>query len=76
MGKVCLVGCIDLIIDENAKQAMLGETVIREGDPLCLDGDAGTIYADSPKITSKRPEALIKHLTGLRAVVAARQLDS
>ena len=59
MGKVCLVGCADLVIDEEAKRARLGETVIAEGDPLCLDGDAGTIYADTPKITSERPEALI-----------------
>ena len=58
MGKVCLVGCADLIIDEKSKQAKLGEAVILEGDSLCLDGDAGAIYADSPKITSERPEAL------------------
>ncbi|MGA7948785.1 MAG: PEP-utilizing enzyme, partial [Thiobacillaceae bacterium] len=59
MGKVCLVGCADLVINEEAKRARLGETVIAEGDPLCLDGDAGTIYADTPKIKSERPEALI-----------------
>ncbi len=59
MGKVCLVGCADLRIDESAGQATLGQAVIAEGDPLCLDGDAGTIYADSPRITSERPEALI-----------------
>ena len=76
MGKVCLVGCVDLVIDEKAKQARLGETVILEGDPLCLDGDSGTIYADSPEITSEQPEALIEQLTELRAQVATRELDS
>ena len=70
MGKVCLVGCVDLVIDEKAKQAKLGETVILEGDPLCLDGDAGTVYADTPTITSERPEALIKRVNELRAQVA------
>ncbi|MBD3811992.1 MAG: pyruvate, phosphate dikinase [Betaproteobacteria bacterium] len=59
MGKVCLVGCTDLHIDEHAAQAMLGQNRIFEGDALCLDGDAGTIYADSPKIGTERPEALI-----------------
>jgi pyruvate,orthophosphate dikinase len=57
--RFCLVGCADLLIDEKSRQARLGEAVISEGDLLCLDGDAGTIYADSPKITSERPKALI-----------------
>ncbi len=67
MGKVCLVGCVDLVIDEKARQARLGETRISEGDLLCLDGDAGTIYADTPKITSERPEALIARIKEWRA---------
>jgi pyruvate,orthophosphate dikinase len=59
MGKVCLVGCIDLHVDESAKQATLGQALLSEGEPLCLDGDAGTIYAGSPGIASERPETLI-----------------
>ena len=73
MGKVCLVGCADLRIDENAKKATLGQNHIAEGDPLCLDGDAGTIYADSPKITSERPEALIALVREWRASVLGNQ---
>jgi pyruvate,orthophosphate dikinase len=73
MGKVCLVGCVDLVIDEPAGQARLGETIILEGDPLCLDGDSGAIYADSPEITSERPEALIGRVTEWRAQMATQQ---
>jgi pyruvate,orthophosphate dikinase len=76
MGKVCLVGCGDLVIDEPARQARLGETVIREGDPLCLDGDTGTIHADSPEITIERPESLIKQVTEWRALVMIKQVNS
>ena len=76
MDKVCLVGCVDLVIDEPARQARLGETVIREGDPLCLDGDTGTIHADSPEITIERPESLIKQVTEWRALVMIRQVNS
>jgi len=76
MGKVCLVGCVDLVIDEPARQARLGETVIREGDPLCLDGDTGTIHADSPEITIERPESLIKQVTEWRALVMIKQVNS
>jgi len=73
MGKVCLVGCADLCIDESAKQATLGQTLIAEGDPLCLDGDAGTIHADSPKIICKRPKALIARVREWRANVLVNQ---
>lgn len=59
MGKVCLVGCADLRIDERARRATLGEAVIAEGDTICLDGEAGTIYADTPEIVSERPDALV-----------------
>jgi pyruvate,orthophosphate dikinase len=76
MGKVCLVGCVDLVIDEPARQARLGETVIREGEPLCLDGDTGTIHADSPEITIERPESLIKQVTEWRARVMIKQVNS
>ena len=75
MGKVCLVGCVDLVIDERTGQARLGETVILEGDALCLDGDAGAIYADSPEITSERPEALIQRVHELREQVATGRFD-
>ena len=73
MGKVCLVGCADLRIDEDAKQATLGQTRLSEGDPLCLGGDAGSIYADSPKITSERPVALIARFSEWRAHVLGNQ---
>ena len=66
MGKVCLVGCADLLIDEKLKQATLGGIVILEGDSLCLDGDAGTIYADSPNIITERPKALITRVNAWR----------
>jgi pyruvate,orthophosphate dikinase len=73
MGKVCLVGCTDLRIDGSAKQATLGKTLVSEGDSLCLDGDAGTIYADSPKISSERPEALIARVREWRAQARVSQ---
>jgi len=73
MGKVCLVGCADLLIDEAAKQARLGDVVIQEGDPLCLDGEAGTIYADSPSIGSERPEALFAQVETWRAQILRNQ---
>lgn len=62
MGKVCLVGCAELSVDERKRRASLGGTIIEEGAALCLDGDAGTVYAGSPSITSKRPTALLRRV--------------
>ncbi len=67
MGKVCLVGCAALSVDERARQATLAGTVILEGDSLCIDGDAGTIYAGSPRISSEQPKALIARVEAWRA---------
>ncbi|HYW75525.1 MAG TPA: PEP/pyruvate-binding domain-containing protein [Gammaproteobacteria bacterium] len=71
MGKVCLVGCRDLIVDEVAGQARVGQTVISEGDPICLDASAGAIYAGSPGIVSERPTELIERVRRWRARAAS-----
>lgn len=62
MGKVCLVGCAGLSVDERAERATLAGRVIVEGDPLCLDGNDGAVYLDSPKIVKERPEALLSRV--------------
>lgn len=68
MGKLCLVGCTALAIDESSQRAKLGDAVIAEGDPLCLDGDSGAIYAGSPAIIRERPEALIAQVAAWRSM--------
>lgn len=73
MGKVCLVGCAELRIDEEAGRAILGEHGIREGMMLCLDGDSGLIYADKPKIKVERPQALIDRVYAWCAQLGAGQ---
>ncbi|MEW6132795.1 MAG: PEP/pyruvate-binding domain-containing protein [Pseudomonadota bacterium] len=73
MGKVCLVGCTELHIDEEAGRASLGENILSEGMMLCLDGDSGLIYADRPQIVVERPQALIDRVKAWRAQIEARQ---
>jgi len=43
--KVCLVGCAEMQLDEAAGTLRIGETSLREGDVLTLDGNDGAIYA-------------------------------
>jgi pyruvate, orthophosphate dikinase len=45
MNKACLVGCAELEIDDNARSVRIGERLLREGDPVTLDGNTGAVYA-------------------------------
>ncbi|MGQ0772342.1 MAG: pyruvate, phosphate dikinase [Nitrososphaerota archaeon] len=57
MGKSCIVGCTDLKINSEAKQATAGSTIIHEGDAITIDGSQGDVYLGQvptiePQITS------------------------
>jgi pyruvate,orthophosphate dikinase len=45
LGKVCLVGCAQMQLDEVGRTLQIGETTLHEGDLLTLDGNTGAIYA-------------------------------
>jgi len=62
MGKVCLVGWSGLRVDESAGRATVGTTTIMEGDPLCIDGNTGSVYAGCPTVTRERPGRLIERV--------------
>jgi pyruvate,orthophosphate dikinase len=44
MGRTCVAGCSDLIVDEAAKICKVKGKVYREGEWLSLDGTLGTVY--------------------------------
>jgi pyruvate,orthophosphate dikinase len=58
LGKICLVGCHDLAIDELHRKASIGDTCIAEGDWLSLDGDAGLVTLGKRSIVSQLPSEL------------------
>jgi pyruvate,orthophosphate dikinase len=45
MGKVCVAGCEALNIDYAARTMHVGETILKEGDWLSLDGGTGEVIA-------------------------------
>src|SRR5262249_27179880 len=45
MGKVCVVGCGALQIDYNARTVTVGNTVLKEGDFISIDGFTGEVMA-------------------------------
>jgi pyruvate,orthophosphate dikinase len=44
MGKCCVAGCGDAVIDYKAKTITFGDTVLKEGDWLSLNGSSGAVY--------------------------------
>jgi len=47
LGKVCIVNCKELVVDEQQKQCSINNTLVRKGDLLSIDGRLGTIYSGS-----------------------------
>src|SRR5207344_1695270 len=43
MGKVCIVGCEALYIDYTERLLRVGDTVLKEGDWLSVDGSSGEV---------------------------------
>ncbi|MFD1690868.1 PEP-utilizing enzyme [Azotobacter chroococcum] len=68
MGKVCLVGCERLAIDEAGRSLRIGERLLAEGEPITLDGNEGVVYAGVAKLEERVPEGLLERLARLRDV--------
>ncbi len=45
MGLPCIVGCSDIIIDESNRLFRVGDTIIKEGDMITLDGTSGNVFS-------------------------------
>jgi pyruvate,orthophosphate dikinase len=45
MGKPCVSGCEQIVIDDKARSAVIGETTLHEGDVITIDGGTGNVYA-------------------------------
>ena len=60
LGKVCVVNCRDLSIDPHRHRCSIGETVLREGDLISLDGDTGRVYRGVVTTVEERPTALVR----------------
>ncbi len=45
MGKVCVCGAADVVIDYGKKTLSVGNTILREGDFISIDGTTGQIFA-------------------------------
>lgn len=44
LGKVCIVGCKALVVDELEKSCTIGDVKLRPGDKISIDGYLGSVY--------------------------------
>lgn len=54
MGKCCVAGCSEVIVDEIAKSMKSGDIIIGEGDYISIDGNTGNVYQG--RIATVAPE--------------------
>jgi pyruvate,orthophosphate dikinase len=57
LGKPCVAGCAALEIDLDERTARIGDSVIREGDPLTIDGTTGRVILGLAPLVEPEPDA-------------------
>jgi pyruvate, orthophosphate dikinase len=67
LGKVCLVGCADLQIDDASRTIKIGDVTLHEGDLLSLDGNEGCVYAGAVQTEIEYPTQLLARLESLQS---------
>lgn len=67
LNKVCLVGCGELEIADDAKQCTLGGKVLYPGDYLTLDGNAGAVLLGKAELVAERPDQSLAQIEAWRA---------
>ena len=45
MGKPCVSGCEQIVINDKSRSAVIGDTTLHEGDVITIDGSTGHVYA-------------------------------
>lgn len=72
MGKCCVAGCTDIIVNASAKKIIIGELVINEGDFITLDGSTGEVMLGEMEM--QQPELLGNFKTIMKWADEVRKL--
>ena len=73
MGKPCVCGCDALKIDYNNKTVTVGQTIIKEGDLLSIDGATGRVIVGA--VPMMEPKLSQEYLTILSWADQVKRLD-
>ena len=71
LGKPCLVGCSGLELDLTARTARIGGHLLAEGDVICLDAEAGLVFAGTPAVIEERPTDALSEVAAWREAMSA-----
>lgn len=72
MGKCCVAGCEAIQVDEKNKRFKTGAIIVKEGDPITLDGGSGEVILG--KIPTIEPQLTKETITFLRWADEVRRL--
>ncbi|MCU1423758.1 MAG: pyruvate phosphate dikinase PEP/pyruvate-binding, partial [Microbacteriaceae bacterium] len=70
LGRSCVVGCSDIGIDEKLGTLTVGGVVMREGEPVSIDGATGEVFAGT--LALARPAAADRQLDRLLRLASQR----
>ncbi|MDR2839335.1 MAG: pyruvate, phosphate dikinase [Azonexus sp.] len=73
MGKPCVSGCDAIHIDDMARKAYIGDTVLHEGDVVTIDGGTGHVYAG--EVPTVEPEFSAELVTLLEWADKAARIE-
>ena len=76
LGKVCLVGCATLRVDETRRRCWLGGRSFVEGDVITLDGESGLVYAGAVPTVAERPDAALADVERWRATAGVPAISA
>jgi pyruvate,orthophosphate dikinase len=72
LGKVCLVGCTALQIDESRRCVSVGDVTWQEGDVITLDGNEGAVYSGAATTRVDESSELLRRLAALHSSSSAQ----
>src|SRR4051794_34900092 len=61
MGKTCVCGAEDLLVDAANKTVAVGGTVLTEGDLLSIDGSTGDVFVGQVPVVASPVETYLEH---------------
>jgi pyruvate, orthophosphate dikinase len=64
MGKPCIVGANDIVVDEERRVFETGGRVVREGDIISIDGETGEVILDAIERTSPEVSRFAEEFLG------------
>jgi pyruvate,orthophosphate dikinase len=64
MGKSCIVGAGDIVVDEERHVLEAGGRIVREGDIIAIDGDTGEVILDAVQLIPPHPLEELREFLG------------